>query len=196
MKMKRTCFSRLLILALVLGLAAVSCRKSPDHMRTIYGQAQTNPEDITQGTPFPPEGVDTNATSMMTPLAEHEDRSSWTRNAEIFKAYSVHFDYDSAALKSSERAKIVSVADYLKGNAQVAVLVEGNCDERGTEEYNRSLGERRALAAREELIRLGLPPVRVDTKSWGEDNPANNPGHDESAWRENRRGDFILLTPP
>ena len=85
---------------------------------------------------------------------------------------------------------------YLKANAGKAVRVEGNCDERGTEEYNRSLGERRALAAREELVRLGIEPTRVDTKTWGKDNPANDPGHDESAWKKNRRDEFIVLSPP
>ena len=58
-----------------------------------------------------------------------------------------------------------------------------------------SLGERRALALREELVRLGVDPTRVDTISYGEDKPVD-PGHDEAAWRKNRRGDFILLSPP
>jgi len=107
----------------------------------------------------------------------------------------VHFDYDSSVVKSSEKAKVSKVAIYLKGNSAVAVRVEGNCDERGTEEYNRSLGERRALALREDLARLGIDPSRVDTISYGEDKPVDS-GHDESAWRKNRRGDFILLTPP
>jgi peptidoglycan-associated lipoprotein len=73
--------------------------------------------------------------------------------------------------------------------------VEGNCDERGTEEYNRSLGERRALAGREQLIGLGIDSGRVDTLSYGEDKPLSD-GHNESAWKQNRRDDFILLTPP
>jgi peptidoglycan-associated lipoprotein len=73
--------------------------------------------------------------------------------------------------------------------------VEGNCDERGTEEYNRSLGERRALALRESLISLGIEATRVDTISYGEDKPVAT-GHDEAAWKQNRRGDFIQLTPP
>ena len=73
--------------------------------------------------------------------------------------------------------------------------VEGNCDERGTEEYNRALGERRALAVREELIRLGIGPTEVDTISYGKDRPVAQ-GHDESAWKLNRRDDFIVLSPP
>jgi peptidoglycan-associated lipoprotein len=107
----------------------------------------------------------------------------------------VYFDFDSSVLKTVEKPKVRAVADYLKANAANAVKVEGNCDERGTEEYNRSLGERRALAVREELIRLGIDPTRVDTISYGKDRPVD-PGHDESAWRKNRRDDFVVLTPP
>ena len=73
--------------------------------------------------------------------------------------------------------------------------IEGHCDERGTEEYNRALGERRALALREELARLGIDPGRVDTISYGKDRPVDT-GRDESAHRKNRRGEFVVLTPP
>jgi peptidoglycan-associated lipoprotein len=74
--------------------------------------------------------------------------------------------------------------------------IEGHCDERGTEEYNRALGERRALAAREYLVlQKGLDASLVDTISYGEDRPADT-GHNEAAWSKNRRDEFILLKPP
>jgi peptidoglycan-associated lipoprotein len=107
----------------------------------------------------------------------------------------VYFDYDSSVIKPSEKSKVAAVADYLKSNSANAVKIEGHCDERGTEEYNRSLGERRALALREELVGLGTDAARVDTISYGKDRPAS-PGHDEAAWKMNRRGGFIVLTPP
>jgi peptidoglycan-associated lipoprotein len=119
----------------------------------------------------------------------------YTPDAEIFKAYTVYFDFDSSVIKTSEKTKLASVADHLKANLACAVRVAGNCDERGTEEYNRALGERRALAAREELVRLGVDPSRMDTTSYGKDKPAAQ-GHDEAAWKQNRRDEFILLTPP
>lgn len=119
----------------------------------------------------------------------------WKEDAGMFQSETVFFDFDSAVVKNSERTKIETVAGYLKGNATAAVRVEGHCDERGTEEYNRALGERRALAVRETLVALGVAPDRVDTLSYGEDRPAD-PGHNEAAWRKNRRGEFILLTPP
>jgi peptidoglycan-associated lipoprotein len=107
----------------------------------------------------------------------------------------VHFAYDSSAVRTSEKANVQSVADALRRDSSTKLLIEGNCDERGTEEYNRALGERRAQALRRELSRLGVNPMRIRTLSYGKDNPKNDPGHDESAWSKNRRGDFVLLHP-
>ena len=118
-------------------------------------------------------------------------RKDWPRDRTIFEADTVHFDYDSTVIKDSEKTKLSAVADYLKEHNSDALEIEGYCDERGTEEYNRSLGERRALALREELVRLGLDPSRVDTVSFGEDRPAD-PGHNETAYKKNRRGEFVL----
>jgi peptidoglycan-associated lipoprotein len=106
----------------------------------------------------------------------------------------VHFKYDSAAVQKSEQANLEAVAQALAGDMSAKLLIEGDCDERGTEEYNRALGERRALALREALAKLGLDPMRVRTVSYGKDKPADT-GHDESAWSKNRRGEFILLHP-
>jgi peptidoglycan-associated lipoprotein len=86
------------------------------------------------------------------------------------------------------------VANYLKSNGGQAVLVEGHCDERGTPEYNRALGERRALSVRESLISLGVPGEGIHTVSFGEDRPAD-PGHNDAAWAKNRRAEFVLLKP-
>ncbi len=75
------------------------------------------------------------------------------------KAQTVYFEYDKSAIRTSEQSKLETVAELLEEPSRtLAVRVEGNCDERGTEEYNRSLGERRALAAREYLVRLGIDP--------------------------------------
>jgi peptidoglycan-associated lipoprotein len=109
-------------------------------------------------------------------------------------SYTVHFAYDSAAVKKSEQSNLEAVASALSADANTKLLIEGHCDERGTEEYNRSLGERRALALRETLAKLGVDPSRVRTISYGKDRPAD-PGHDESAWSKNRRGEFVLLHP-
>jgi len=83
----------------------------------------------------------------------------------------------------------------LKANSLDAVEIDGHADERGTEGYNRSLGERRALALREELIRLGIDGSRVDTTSFGKDRPVD-PGHTEASHKKNRRGEFLLELHP
>ncbi len=104
----------------------------------------------------------------------------------------VLFDYDSAQISESERSKLEAVADYLKQNSRVGVIIEGHCDERGSAEYNMALGERRALAARAYLIGLGMDAAAMQTRSLGEENPVN-PGHDESSWGKNRRDEFIFF---
>ena len=104
----------------------------------------------------------------------------------------VLFAYDSAQIEATEQAKIQAVADYMKANPQVKVSIEGNCDERGSAEYNLSLGERRALAARAFLVSQGVDASRVETKSFGKEIP-KDPGHTEDSWRANRRDEFKLL---
>jgi len=105
---------------------------------------------------------------------------------------SVYFDYDSAQINPSERTKIEEVANNLRSNSQQGIVVEGHCDERGSNEYNLALGERRALAVRAYLIGLGVDGSRIQTKSYGEERPAV-PGHDEDAWSRNRRAEFVLF---
>lgn len=103
----------------------------------------------------------------------------------------VFFAYDSSQVAPRERGKVERVADYLKQNAETAVIIEGHCDERGSREYNLALGERRALAVRTYLIGLGIADNRIQTKSFGEEMPAD-PGHGEAAWSANRRAEFVL----
>jgi peptidoglycan-associated lipoprotein len=104
----------------------------------------------------------------------------------------VYFDYDSSQVNESERSKCEAVADYLKSNTAVGVIVEGHCDERGSAEYNLALGERRALAVRAFLIGLGVDGNRVQTKSMGEEKPVCYE-HDDTCWSKNRRGEFVLF---
>jgi peptidoglycan-associated lipoprotein len=128
-------------------------------------------------------------------LTDSSKFDNYIPHPDILQAQTIHFDFDKSAVKTSDEPKLEEVANYMKSNPSHALRVEGNCDERGTEEYNRSLGERRALAAREYLSRLGIDPGRVVTISYGQDRPADT-GHAESAWSKNRRDDFVVLTPP
>jgi peptidoglycan-associated lipoprotein len=112
---------------------------------------------------------------------------------ETLAANTIYFDFDRSAIRPSEQSKLDAVATYLKNTPNVQLVVEGHCDERGTEEYNRSLGERRAIAAREYLLQKhGLSSELVTTVSFGEDKPASNEKTEE-AYARNRRGEFVLL---
>jgi len=104
----------------------------------------------------------------------------------------VYFAFDSYVLPPSEVTKIEQVAQQLKSNAAHVVVVEGNCDDRGSNEYNMSLGENRALAVREYLVKLGISADRIQTRSYGEEKPAVA-GTGEEVWRLNRRDEFALF---
>ena len=103
----------------------------------------------------------------------------------------VYFAFDSYALAPSEVSKIEQVAQHLQQNASHVLVVEGNCDERGSNEYNLALGENRAQAVRSHLVSLGIAADRIQTRSFGEEKPAVA-GSGEEAWRLNRRGEFSL----
>ncbi len=191
--MKATRFIILTAIALVLSFLAAGCHMNPQNPRAI----PVRPPDTNGDLTGLPQIVPENPTNGPTMIAEPEfpNHPNWPENRDQFKDQTVHFAYDSSVVRSADKSKIAQVADYLKANPQTAVRVEGNCDERGTEEYNRSLGERRALAAREVLVGLGIDATRVDTVSYGQDKPVAE-GHNEDAWKQNRRADFVLLTPP
>ena len=104
----------------------------------------------------------------------------------------VYFGFDASALPAGEMTKIEAVAAHLQEKPDRVVIIEGNCDERGSNEYNLSLGDLRATSIRAYLESLGIAPNRIQTKSYGEEKPAVL-GHDESAWAKNRRGEFAVF---
>ena len=104
----------------------------------------------------------------------------------------VYFGFDASNLAPAELAKIEAVAQHLKDNADRVVIVEGNCDERGSNEYNLSLGDQRAISIRDYIATLGVAAGRMQTKSYGEEKPAVT-GTGESAWSQNRRGEFAIF---
>jgi len=104
----------------------------------------------------------------------------------------VFFGFDASQLAPSELAKIEAVAQHLQAKPNRVVIVEGNCDERGSNEYNLSLGDLRAISIRDYLVQLGIDAKRIQAKSYGEEKPAVT-GHDEGAWSKNRRGEFAVF---
>jgi len=193
--MKLTDFTKLIVLGLILTVSASGCRKHPGQITPLPGRTGSNVPEPGTAPPIGDSGTLKAENTSGFPPPDPNIRKNWPRDREIFKSDTVHFDYDSSSVKGQEKSKVSAVADYLKANSMDAVEIEGHCDERGTEEYNRSLGERHALALREALVSLGVSPDRIDTISFGKDRPAD-PGHGESAWKQNRRGEFLLETPP
>ena len=104
----------------------------------------------------------------------------------------VYFGFDASNLAPSELAKIEAVAQHLKDNADRVVIVEGNCDERGSTESNLSLGDLRAISIRDYMATLGVAGARMQTKSYGEEKPAVL-GTGEEVWSKNRRGEFAIF---
>jgi len=104
----------------------------------------------------------------------------------------VYFDFDSSAIRGDQVERIETNGDFLKENPELAVRIEGNCDPRGTKEYNLALGERRAQSAKKYLVNLGVDESRLSTVSWGEEKLLLY-GHDEISWAQNRRADFVIV---
>lgn len=206
--MKLSRFATLVAVGLVLSMAATGCRKKSGFVTPLpAGAMAKNPQDSRAGLAMPLPADMNSGNPTANPLSADQinsgggipqtskDRSLWNKDREMFKANMVHFAFDSSTVRSEDQSKVAAVADYLKANKSAAVLVEGHCDERGTEEYNRALGDRRAIAIREQLVTLGVDATQVDTITFGEDRPLVQ-GSGEDAWRQNRRGEFVLLTPP
>jgi peptidoglycan-associated lipoprotein len=120
-----------------------------------------------------------------------EALNKWAREKGYIR--DAMFNYDEATLDDAAQSALQSSATWLRGEgAAYNVLVEGHCDERGTEQYNLALGDRRAYAAKEYLTTLGINAGRIRTVSYGEERPFDE-GHDDSSWAQNRRAHIVLV---
>jgi peptidoglycan-associated lipoprotein len=109
-----------------------------------------------------------------------------------FEAQKIYFDFDKSDLKPESKAVLKKKAEFQAAYTEYALRIDGHCDERGTNEYNLALGERRANSAKQYLVDLGVSAHRISTVSYGEERPAD-PGHNEAAWSKNRRDEFNLI---
>ena len=104
----------------------------------------------------------------------------------------VYFDFDKSNIRTDQRERLAKNAAIFKQRQSIKIRIEGNCDERGTNEYNMALGERRAQNAKKYLVNLGIHNDRMHTISYGEEKPLLR-GHDEYSWAQNRRDDFVIV---
>ena len=197
--MKRAKLLNLVVMSMLLGAVAAGCQKNPKNITTIPGQerpdlrsgmaemegANALGQDRTSGVNMP---------VMEDPHSIAPGLEDATENRVALAPQTIYFGFDRHAIAPSEQGKLAEVAGFLQSSPNVQLKIEGYCDSRGTEEYNRSLGERRAISAREFLIqRHNVDPGRITTVSFGEDRPAN-PGNTEEAHAENRRAEFVVLS--
>jgi peptidoglycan-associated lipoprotein len=200
--MKFTSLVSVTCMAAVLAVGAVGCKKKPTSVTNLPYGGTTRPSSnpIPQQPPIGFNDGTASGTGLSdgdaNPMSENRDINApgRTRNMEQFASETIYFDLDKAIVKQEEASKIATVADFISKNPSHDILVEGHCDERGTEGYNLALGDRRALAIREALISAGAPADNIHTVSFGESRPAD-PGHTQSAWSKNRRGAFVLVLP-
>jgi peptidoglycan-associated lipoprotein len=185
---------RVIALTMVAAVAVAACRKKPE----------TAPPPA--NAPPPSETCDQRCRdSIATARAEAARRDSIAR-AEAAKAAAeraraaavaaltakVFFDYDRSDITPESRAALDAKLPVLRRNPGVRLLVAGNADERGSDAYNLALGQRRAASAKRYLTDNGIDPSRIEIVSYGEERPAVD-GHDESAWRQNRRDEFQII---
>jgi peptidoglycan-associated lipoprotein len=169
----KTLWTRLWIVPLILIVAVVGCAKKAPAPSPAPPVAQASPP------PTPPPATAPSDTTPTTTLVGSGDFQP------------AFFDLDSYTLRDDARAALDRDAKLLRDNATINVTIEGHCDERGTVEYNQSLGERRAQAARDYLVAAGIGAARLNTVSYGKERPFAT-GHDEASWQQNRRANFTV----
>ena len=187
--------TRFAALVLVVALAAAACgKKTPPVARpmpppagsgtTTGGAPPAPPTPVREDTTIPPEPKITDD-----PLVSG-DLDAINKNSPF---QPVFFLLDSFEIEGPAKQALTTNAEILKKYSTWVITIEGHCDERGTAEYNLALGEKRALAARNYLLSLGVPADRLRTVSYGKEFPFD-PGHDESAWSKNRRAHFVVTS--
>ena len=115
-----------------------------------------------------------------------------TEAVRTLLATMIHFDYDKAIIRGGDAAVLDQKVAILQANPALRIRISGHCDERGSDEYNLALGNRRATAAKQYVVSHGIDASRIETASYGEERPIAQ-GHDEQSWAQNRRDEFEIL---
>jgi peptidoglycan-associated lipoprotein len=193
--MSKTLKAFALGLTVVLLVLAPACRTKKTPAPVVQPETAPAPPPVAPPPPTPV-ATDTDFVKTDTTVTEEalpSDLDALNRVAQE-KGYiqDAYFDYDASTLSADAQTALQSSATWLKKNDKYNLLVEGHCDERGTEQYNLALGDRRANTAREYLAALGVDGSRIRTVSYGEERPFDA-GHDDSSWAKNRRAHLVLV---
>jgi peptidoglycan-associated lipoprotein len=182
---KMVCYA-LMTLFLVLGGCASSAAKKPDATSASAGAAKPGDKEGAG------EGQRGGARESATPGQSSLDQLKEGKSAAAGPLKDVFFDFDRYDLRADARDTLKSSANWLKGNGAARVEIEGHCDDRGTNEYNLALGAKRAQAAKDYLVTLGISAERLSTISYGEEIPVCKE-QNESCWGQNRRARFVIV---
>lgn len=187
-------FTRAVPVAVLCGTLTLACSRNPSPEAPDTPALPPSVLDNVPEPPPPPVEPEPPPPPPAAPVLEPEEELV-TRSLEELNQDSpllpVFFGYDSSDVDGAGRRILDDNADVLRRNPNWVVTIEGHCDERGTAEYNLALGERRAVAARQYLVEIGLPVDQLRTVSYGKEFPFD-PGHDEAAWRANRRAHLVI----
>lgn len=194
--MQKNLWNLLILIIVISGmLLTASCSKkvirddTPDTSGLYDTSAQ---DDSTQGTTVYQDDTDTSQPVVNTEDIDSSRISSELRAArEKFINEDIYFGFDQSSLSPEAQMILRRKAEWMNNNPGTSIIIEGHCDERGTTEYNLSLGDRRAESVKSFLANLGLSRSRMTTISYGEEKPLD-PGHSEFAWAKNRRAHFII----
>ena len=187
--------SMILVLCLVFTFTSLlmmsSCAKKQVQVEDTAGAPTAPPPDTKDVGPSADERAAAEAERRRQAMLAEEAARKLEGEISMFESEKIYFDFDRSELKPDARAVLTKKADWLRSNSKYKIRIEGHCDERGTEEYNIALGERRANSAKRYLINLGVKTNQLSTISYGEEKPAD-PGHNEGAWAKNRRSEFPI----
>jgi len=184
MKRHSTPLAALAILAALLLPLAGACKKKPPTTTAERRPPVEAPAQPEQPVPPPPRSVPPEpGGEVMT-----TDISELNKKGYLQDAY---FDYDQSDLRDDARSALSANAEWLKKYPSIQILIEGHCDERGTSAYNLALGDRRANAARDYLVSLGISAARAKTVSYGKERPFCTESS-ETCWQQNRRAHFVI----
>lgn len=192
--------SPLIVLAVVAALAAVACKKDPEVAPTPEPVAAAGPDTAAERAAR--EAAEAEAARL---AAEEAERIRRQREADSLAALSsagdevramlatmIHFEYDRAEVRSGDASALDAKVSILQANPNLRIRIHGHCDERGSDEYNLALGNRRATAVKAFLVNRGIDGSRIETQSWGEERPVAQ-GTTEDSWSQNRRAEFEIV---
>ena len=190
---KKICLAVALGALLIIVLFAASCSKqvAKTQMESIAAPAPAAAPEVRKTTPETYEGKDGMAGLFDKDGLRAQETSAREVAEEVFVNEHVHFTFNSARLSNHARQILKDKADYLRSNPDITITIEGHCDDRGTNIYNLALGELRAVSVKKYLIAMGIGPERLDTITYGEEQPIAM-GHDEASWAMNRRAQFVI----